>query len=139
MCEPGPALGIDPPERVTLTSPGEAIAWARAIPGFGFFAEVYALFLGANRSLRRAAWLGSTATLDDFVAWPDVSLGYAPAGTDTVMLLICRPGDGVSPTAGDRRIFELLRRAHAARGVPLTDALLVDGRRWHSLAGPARS
>ncbi|HVW31090.1 MAG TPA: hypothetical protein VHL53_01010 [Acidimicrobiia bacterium] len=122
---------------MTLTSPGAAIAWARTIPDFGYFAEIYALFLGADRSLRRAVWLGSSATLDDLVAWPDVSLGYAPAGTGAVMLVVCRPGDGVAPTAGDRHVFALLRLAHAARGVPLADVLLVDGRRWHSLAGNA--
>jgi hypothetical protein len=50
------------------------------------------------------------------------------------MLLICRPGEGVEPTADDLRIFELLRLTHDARGVPLADAILVDGRRWCSLA-----
>ncbi|HKN38968.1 MAG TPA: hypothetical protein VJ456_07670, partial [Acidimicrobiia bacterium] len=93
-----------------------------------------ALFL-LDGSLRRAAWLGSATALDDFVAWPDFSLGYAPpGGTDAVMLLVCRPGDGVAPTDDDRRVFELLRLAHAARGVPLDDVVLVDGRRWCSMA-----
>ena len=50
------------------------------------------------------------------------------------MLLVCRPGDGVAPTDDDRRVFELLRLAHAARGVPLDDVVLVDGRRWCSMA-----
>ena len=112
----------------------DAIAWARTIPDFGFYAEIYALFL-LDGSLRRAAWLGSATALDDFVAWPDFSLGYAPpGGTDAVMLLVCRPGDGVAPTDDDRRVFELLRLAHAARGVPLDDVVLVDGRRWCSMA-----
>jgi len=135
MClQAGPALGFDPPERVTLTGARDAIAWARTIPDFGFYAEIYALFL-LDGSLRRAAWLGSATALDDFVAWPDFSLGYAPpGGTDAVMLLVCRPGDGVAPTDDDRRVFELLRLAHAARGVPLDDVVLVDGRRWCSMA-----
>jgi len=148
MClQAGPALGFDPPERVALTGPGDAIAWARTIPGFGWYAEIYALFLAGGgehpdapgssgeRSLRRAAWLGSATTLDDFVAWPDFSLGYAPAGgADGVMLVVCRPGEGVAPTAGDRRVFELLRLAHEARSTPLRDVVLVDGRRWCSMA-----
>jgi hypothetical protein len=135
MClQAGPALAFDPPERVTVTGAGDAIAWARTIVGFGFYAEVYALFL-AGGALRRAAWLGSATTLDDFVVWPDVSLGYAPAGgVDAVMLVVCRPGDGVAPTADDRQVFELLRLAHEARGVPLADVALVDGRRWCSMA-----
>ena len=95
MClQAGPALGFDPPERVTLTGARDAIAWARTIPDFGFYAEIYALFL-LDGSLRRAAWLGSATALDDFVAWPDFSLGYAPpGGTDAVMLLVCRPEIG---------------------------------------------
>ena len=132
--DPGRALGLDPPERIVLTGPEATIAWARSIPDFGFYAEIYALFL-LDGSLRRAAWLGSATALDDFVAWPDFSLGYAPpGGTDAVMLLVCRPGDGVAPTDDDRRVFELLRLAHAARGVPLDDVVLVDGRRWCSMA-----
>ena len=116
-----PALAFDPPERVVVAGAGDAVAWARPIPGFGW--------------LRRAAWLGSATALDDFVAWPDFSLGYAPAGgADTVLLLVGRPGQGVAPTADDRRVFELLRLAHDARGVPLADAVLVDGRRWCSMA-----
>ena len=129
-----PALAFDPPEQVVVAGAGDAVAWARPIPGFGWFAEIYALFL-AGGSLRRAAWLGSATALDDFVAWPDFSLGYAPAaGADTVLLLVCRPGQGVAPTADDRRVFELLRLAHDARGVPLADVVLVDGRRWCSMA-----
>jgi hypothetical protein len=136
MClQPTPALGIDPPERITIEGPGDAIVWARSIPAFGWYAEVYALFLTADRVLRRAAWLGSAATLDDFVAWPDFSLGYAPpGGADAVMLLVCRPGDGVDPTPDDRQVFELLRLAHDARGASLADVILVDGRRWCSMA-----
>jgi hypothetical protein len=135
MClQANPALGFDPPERVTLAGAGDAIAWARTIPDFGWYPEVYVLFL-ADGALRRAAWLGSATTLDDFVAWPDFSLGYAPAaGADAVMLLVCRPGEGVEPTGDDRRTFDLLRLAHNARGVPLTDVVLVDGRRWSSMA-----
>jgi len=129
-----PALAFDPPERVVVAGAGDAVAWARTIPGFGWFAEIYTLFL-AGGSLRRAAWLGSATALDDFVAWPDFSLGYAPAaGADAVLLLVCRPGQGVAPTADDRRVFELLRLAHDARGVPLADVVLVDGRRWCSMA-----
>ena len=136
MClQAGPALGFDPPERVAIDRAGDAIAWARTIPAFGWYPEVYVLFLSHDRALRRAAWLGSATTLDDFVAWPDFSLGYLPpGGAGAVMLLICRPGEGVEPTAGDRRVFELLRLAHDARGVPLADAILVDGRRWCSMA-----
>jgi hypothetical protein len=147
MClQAGPALGFDPPERVALDGPGDAIAWARTIPGFGFYAEIYALFLSGghprtpglnpDRTLRRAAWLGSATALDDFVAWPDFSLGYTPpGGAEAVMLLVCRPGEGVEPTPDDTEVFELLRLTHDARGVPLVDVLLVDGRRWRSLAG----
>ena len=136
MClQAGSALGFDPPERVALAGPGDAVAWARTIPDFGWYAEIYALFLTADGALRRAAWLGSAAALDDFVAWPDYSLGYAPPdGADAVMLLVCRPGEGVEPTADDRQVFELLRLAHDARGVPLADVLIVDGRRWCSMA-----
>ena len=141
MClQAGPALGFDPPERVSVRGPGDAIAWARTtVPDFGWFPEVYVLFLGGagdDEVLRRAAWLGPAATLDDFVAWPDFSLGYVPpSGADAVMLLICRPGLGVEPTADDRQVYALLNLAHEARGVPLADVLLVDGRRWHSMAG----
>jgi len=135
MClQAGPALGFDPPERVAVSGVGDAVAWARTIPDFGFYAEIYALFL-FDGVLRRAAWLGSATALDDFVAWPDFSLGYAPpGGADAVILLVCRPGQGVSPRGDDRRVFELLRLAHAARGVPLGDVVLVDGRRWCSMA-----
>jgi len=146
MCLPaGPALAFDPPGRVPVGGAADAVAWARTIDGFGFYAEIYALFLGGappgsgpdRPALRRAAWLGPAVTLDDFVAWPDFSLGYAPpGGAEAVMLVVCRPGQGVAPTAGDRRLFERLRLAHAARGVPLADVVLVDGRRWHSMASP---
>jgi hypothetical protein len=137
MClQAGPALGFDPPERVALAGPGDAVAWARTIPDFGWYAEIYALFLTAGGALRRAAWLGSATALDDFVAWPDFSLGYTPpGGAEGVMLLVCRPGEGVEPTPDDTQVFELLRLAHDARGVPLVDVVLVDGRRWRSLAG----
>lgn len=146
MClEAGPALGFDPPERVTIAGAGDAIAWARTIPAFGWYPEVYVLFLSDTASpggtpgppsLQRAAWLGSATTLDDFITWPDFSLGYLPpGGAGAVMLLVCRPGEGVEPTASDRDVFELLRLAHDARGVPLADAVLVDGRRWRSMAG----
>jgi hypothetical protein len=134
----GPAAGFDPPERVRVAGPGDAITWARAnIPDFGWFPEVYVLFLRGERGdevLGRAAWLGSAVTLDDFVAWPDFSLGYTPpGGADVVMLLVCRPGAGVEPTAGDQRVRALLQLAHDARGVPLADVVLVDGRRWRSM------
>jgi hypothetical protein len=137
MClQAGPVLGFDPPERVALDGPGDAIAWARTIPGFGWYAEIYALFLSPDRALRRAAWLGAATALDDFVAWPDFSLGYSPpGGAGAVMLLVCRPGDGVEATPDDTAVFELLRLTHDARGVPLVDVVLVDGRRWRSLAG----
>jgi hypothetical protein len=146
MClQASPALGFDPPERVTVAGPGDAVTWARvAIPDFGWYPEVYVLFLtgagpagpaGSERALRRAAWLGSATTLDDFVAWPDFSLGYTPpGGADAVMLVICRPGEGIEPTPDDLQVFELLRLTHDARGVPLADVVLVDGRRWSSMA-----
>jgi hypothetical protein len=136
MClQAGPALGFDPPERVTVTGAGDAIAWARTIPAFGWYPEVYVLFVSGDGALRRAAWLGSATALDDFVAWPDFSLGYQPpGGADAAMLLICRPGEGVEPTADDRQVFELLRLAHDACGVSLADVVLVDGRRWCSMA-----
>jgi hypothetical protein len=50
------------------------------------------------------------------------------------MLLICRPGEGVEPSASDLGVFELLRLAHEASRIPLADAVLVDGRRWCSMA-----
>jgi hypothetical protein len=145
MClSAGPALAFDPPERVAVAGAADAIAWVRTIPGFGFFAEIYALFLTSPATpggtpeppaLRRAAWLGSATALDDFVAWPDFSLGYAPpGGAGGVLLVVCRPGEGVAPTPDDRRVYELLRLAHEARGAPLTDVVLVDGRRWCSMA-----
>jgi hypothetical protein len=140
MClHAGPALGFDPPERVTVAAPGDAVAWARAtVPDLGWFPEVYVLFLSGqpgDETLRRAAWLGPATRLDDFVAWPDFSLGYVPpGGVDAVMLLVCRPGEGVEPTADDRRVFALLSLAHEARGLPLSDVVLVDGRRWCSMA-----
>ena len=145
MClQASPALGFDPPERVTIAVPRDAVAWARiTIPDFGWYPEVYVLFLSGgvgrngepDRALRRAAWLGSATTLDDFVAWPDFSLGYTPpGGADAVMLLVCRPGEGVQPTPDDRQFFELLRLAHDAWGVPLADVVLVDGRRWCSMS-----
>jgi hypothetical protein len=140
MClEAGPALGFDPPERVRVDGAGDAITWVRtAVPDLGWYPEVYVLFLWGDcgdEVLRRAAWLGPGATLDDFVAWPDFSLGYLPpGGADRVMLFICRPGGGVEPTAGDRQAYALLSLAHEARGVPLADVVLVDGRRWRSMA-----
>jgi hypothetical protein len=132
----GPALGFDPPEKVEVTGAGDAVAWARStIPAFGWFPEVYVLFLAGGGTLRRAAWLGSTATLDDFVAWPDFSLGYSPpGGAEAVMLVVCRPGQGVEPSFDDEQVFELLGLAHDACGVALADVVLVDGRRWCSLA-----
>jgi len=50
----GPALAFDPPERVEMTGAGDAVAWARTIPAFGWYPEVYVLFL-ARGGLRRAA------------------------------------------------------------------------------------
>lgn len=147
MClQANPALGFDPPERVPVAGSGDAVTWARVtIPDFGWYPEVYVLFLageghagppGRGRALRRAAWLGSATTLDDFVAWPDFSLGYTPpGGADAVMLIICRPGEGVEPTPDDLQVLELLRLTHDARGIPLVDVVLVDGGRWHSMAG----
>ena len=44
------------------------------------------------------------------------------------------PGEGVEPTPDDVQVFELLRLAHEARGIPLVDVVLVDGRRWCSMA-----
>jgi hypothetical protein len=155
MClKANPALGFDPPDPVAVTGPGDAVTWARdTIPDFGWYPEVYVLFLAGGggsadrgeapgsgagpvrRALRRAAWLGSATTLDDFVAWPDFSLGYMPVGgAEAVMLLICRPGEGTEPTPDDLSVFELLCLTHDARGVPLADVVLVDGRRWRSLA-----
>ena len=136
MClQAGPALGFDPPERITVTAAADAIAWARTIADFGWYPEVYALFLGRDDALRRVAWLGSAVSLDDFVTWPDFSLGYQPPeGAGAVMLLVCRPGQGVEPTPDDGSVFALLRLAHDACGVPLADVVLVDGRRWCSLS-----
>ena len=132
---PGPAMGLDPPQRIVLSGPEATIAWARTIPDFGWYPEVYALFLDQAHVLLRAAWLGSTTTFDDFVAWPDFSLGYLPRhGAAAVTLLVCRPGEGTEVSPADRVTWDLLRLAHAARCVPLLDVLLVDGRDWSSLA-----
>jgi hypothetical protein len=50
------------------------------------------------------------------------------------MLIVCRPGEGVAPRGDDLAVFRLLRLAHDARDVPLVDVVLVDGRRWCSMA-----
>jgi hypothetical protein len=136
MClQPGPVLGFDPHDQVVVTGAGGAVDWLRTIPDFGWYPEIYVLFLATGGRLLRAAWLGSAAVLDDFVAWPDFSLGYSPpGGAETTILVVCRPGEGVEPTADDWHVFSLLRLAHAARGVPLADVVLVDGRRWHPMA-----
>src|SRR5256885_13959182 len=69
MClQAGPALGFDPPESVALAGPGEAVAWGRSIPDFGWYPEVYALFLGDDRALRRAAGLGAAPPPPDLLA-----------------------------------------------------------------------
>ena len=134
--DPGRALGLDPPERIVLTGPEATIAWARSIPDFGFYAEVYALFLGEGHVLLRAAWLGSATTLDDFAAWPDFALGYTPAaGATALLLLVCRPGEGTDPSPADLAVYDLIRVAHSAHDLPLLDVVLVDGLGWSSLAG----
>ena len=135
---PGRALGLDPPDRIVLSSPEQTMAWARSIPDFGCYTEVYALFLDASHVLLRAAWLGSATTLDDFTAWPDFALGYAPDnGAASVLLLACRPGRGTDPSPADLATFDLIRVAQAAHDLPLLDVLLVDGPDWSSLAETA--
>jgi len=134
--DPDRALGLDPTERIMLTGPEATIDWARSIPDFGWYAEVYALFLGDGHVLLRAAWLGSATTLDDFATWPDFALGYTPAaGAAALVLLVCRPGEGTGPSPDDLAVYDLIRVAQAAHDLPLLDVLLVDGLGWSSLAG----
>src|SRR5256885_15232608 len=98
MClQAGRALGFDPPERVALAGPGEAVAWGRSIPDFGWYPEVYALFLGDDRALRRAAWLGAAPPPRDFPARPRLSLRHPPPGRAAAPVLPRRP-----PGAGGR-------------------------------------
>jgi hypothetical protein len=147
---PGRALGLDPPDRIVLPGPREAVSWARSIPDFGCYTEVYALFLDAGHVLLRAAWLGPATTLDDFAAWPDFALGYAPeAGAAAVLLLVCRPGEGTASSATDRAAYDLVRVAQAAHDLPVLDVVLVDGHArgpgrvprigWSSMAEEAQS
>lgn len=129
------ALGLDPPESIPLRHPRDAVAWARSIPDFGWETEVYALFLDGRRLLLRAAWLGPGTTFDDFAEWPDFVLGYSPvAGAEAVLLLVCRPGEGTDPMPDDRDVWDVVRVAHSARGVPVIDVVLIDGLHWRSLA-----
>lgn len=133
--EPGSALAVEPPEEIILTGPADAVGWARTIPDFGLMPEVYVLFLSAGRRLRRAVWLPPEVTLDDLSDWPDLLLGYAPAqAVSEVVVLVARPEEGCEPTVADAETWELMRLAHDARGLPLADIVLVDGRAWHSLA-----
>jgi DNA repair protein RadC len=126
--DPGRALGLDPPDRIVLSSPKKTMSWARSIPDFGCYTEVYALFLDADHVLLRAAWLGSATGLEDFTAWPDFALGYAPAaGAAAVLLLACRPGEGTDPSPTDLATYDLIRVAQAAHDLPLLDVLLVGG------------
>jgi hypothetical protein len=136
--DPGRALALDPPDRIVLSSPEQTMAWARSIPDFGCYTEVYALFLDAGHILRRATWLGSATTLDDFTAWPDFALGYTPpTGAASVLLLACRPGQGTDASPADLATYDLIRVAQAAHDLPLLDVLLVDGPDWSSLAEAA--
>ena len=43
----GPAVAFDPPGPVALGGAADAVAWARTIDGFGFYAEIFALFVVA--------------------------------------------------------------------------------------------
>jgi len=54
--------------------------------------------------------------------------------SESVVLLVCRPGEGTVPRPGDRDIWDVVRLAHAASELPLLDVLLVDGAGWRSLA-----
>jgi hypothetical protein len=131
---PGRALGLDPPERIVLDGPEATIAWARSIPGFGLYAEVFALFLDRGHRLLRAAWMGSGTALEDFAAWPDFALGYSPvAGAASLVLVACRPDEGGDATPADLAVRDLIGVAQAAQDLPLLDVLLVDGARWTSL------
>ena len=114
----GPGLrsaGAGRRRRARLTpSPGPA-----PIPAFGWYPEVYVLFLTARR---RPAAGGVARVGHDARRLRRLARLLArlppPGGADAVMLLVCRPGEGVEPTADrPRRCFELLRLAHDARGV----------------------
>jgi DNA repair protein RadC len=136
--DPGRALGLDPPERIVLPGPEQTISWARSIPDFGCYTEVFALFLDPDHVLLRAAWVGAGTTLGDFVVWPDFALGYAPeAGAAAILLVACRPGEGTDPSPADVAAYDLVKVAQAAHDLPLLDVLLVDGPCWSSLAGEA--
>lgn len=131
----GSALCLDPPVRIVLANSEDAVAWARSIPDFGFEPEVFALFLDDGRVLLRAVWLSPEISLDDLYLWPAYVLGYSPGVEATgVLFLVCRPGEGVEPWPGDFEALEMMRLAHDAHDVPLVDVVLVDERRWRSLA-----
>jgi DNA repair protein RadC len=136
--DPGRALALDPPDRIVLSSPEQAISWARSIPDFGCYTEVFVLFLDSDHVLLRAAWLGAATTLGDFTRWPDFALGYAPeAGAASVLLVACRPRTGTEPSPADLATYDLVRVAQAAHDLPLLDVLLVDGPCWSSVAEQA--
>src|SRR2546423_12724256 len=79
MClQASSALGFDPPEHVALTGAGDAIAWAGTIPDFGWYHEVYVLFLSGDRALRRAAWNRPAAPPGDVLDRPHDSLWDSP-------------------------------------------------------------
>lgn len=129
------ALSFEPPGLVVLTGPGDAVRWARTIPDFGSVEEFYALFLDRRRALQRAVWLPSEVSFDELADWPDLVVGYAPDwDVAEVMILAARPGQGVEPTLAEAETWDVMRLAHDARGVPLSDIVLVDGAAWHSLA-----
>lgn len=132
--DPARALGLDPQEPARLRDARDAVNWAAGIPDFGYEPEVFALFADEDRQLQRAVWLGPNVAFDDLADWPDHLVGYAPTwGAAGVILLVCRPGEGVEPLLGDAEVWDIVRLAHAARDVPLLDVVLVDGPCWRSL------
>ena len=136
--DPSHLLGIHPKLPVPIDGPAHAVAWARQVPGVGFEAEMFALFLDPDHGLLAAWWLGSEPTLEDLVDQPDFLLIAARAyAAATVVVLLAQPGEGAEPVAADIDAWDDLALVHAAAGIPLLDIVLVDGHQWCSVAGEA--
>lgn len=132
--DPSRALGLDPDAPFHLCHAADAVRWAGQVPDLGYEPEAFALFVDEDGALQRAVWLGPGVDLDDLAAWPDHLIGYSPPwGAAGVYLIVCRPGEGTGPLLGDDDTWDAVRLAHAARGLPLLDVVLVDGPHWRSL------